>query len=199
MLIRSHTSAIPGSRRRTPQTTGGSGRNLATVYFWWGNIKGMHERATMPSHYVRHYSMVVIMIAGVLDADHARRSVPPMPIPSNLSFSGAPENALGWLQSLRWFVPDGERFKIADNAPSFIGLLGIMIAFGHSVLAMSGEETLAQVNRELEYPKLKNLKKAALVILVLLASVHIDRFVLRCRDYFRRYPPHIYHRISGPR
>jgi hypothetical protein len=41
-----------------------------------------------------------------------------------------------------------------------------MIAFGHSILAMSGEETLAQVNRELEAPKLKNLKRAAIVIFV---------------------------------
>src|SRR5258708_36974062 len=41
-----------------------------------------------------------------------------------------------------------------------------MMAFGHSVLAMSGEESLAQVNREIEHPKLKNLKRAALVIAI---------------------------------
>ncbi len=29
-----------------------------------------------------------------------------------------------------------------------------MMAFGHSVLAMCGEESLAQVNREIEHPKL---------------------------------------------
>ena len=40
------------------------------------------------------------------------------------------------------------------------------MAFGHSVLAMSGEESLAQVNREIEHPKLKNLKRAALVIAI---------------------------------
>ena len=38
------------------------------------------------------------------------------------------------------------------------------IAFGHSILAMSGEETLAQVYREVEAPKLKNFKKAAFVV-----------------------------------
>ncbi|MFY9939333.1 MAG: APC family permease, partial [Silvibacterium sp.] len=38
--------------------------------------------------------------------------------------------------------------------------------FGHSILAMSGEETLAQVNREIEHPKLKNLKRAAIVIAI---------------------------------
>src|SRR5207237_281557 len=45
-----------------------------------------------------------------------------------------------------------------------LGLVGVLMGFGHSVLAMSGEESLAQVNREIEHPKLKNLKRAALVI-----------------------------------
>ena len=45
-----------------------------------------------------------------------------------------------------------------------IGLLGIIVAFGHSILAMSGEETLAQVYREVEAPKLKNFRKAAFVV-----------------------------------
>jgi amino acid transporter len=31
---------------------------------------------------------------------------------------------------------------------------------------MSGEESLAQVNREIEHPKLKNLKRAAIVIAI---------------------------------
>ena len=46
------------------------------------------------------------------------------------------------------------------------GVLGIMMAFGHSVLAMSGEESLAQVYREIAHPKLKNLKRAAIVIAI---------------------------------
>src|SRR5205807_7951052 len=41
---------------------------------------------------------------------------------------------------------------------------GLLLAFGHSILAMSGEETLAQVYREVESPKLQNFKKAAFVI-----------------------------------
>jgi hypothetical protein len=46
------------------------------------------------------------------------------------------------------------------------GIIAIFIALGHSVLAMSGEESLAQVYREIESPKLVNLKKAGLVIFV---------------------------------
>lgn len=141
---------------------------FATGYFWWRNIKGVHESSddAMRIMYVTT-AMVVIMIAwGCLTLLMRGGQLPPFPIPANLSFSGGHEKALGWLEGLRWFVHDGDRFRIADNAPSFIGLLGISIAFGHSVLAMSGEETLAQVNRELEHPKLKNLKRAGMVIFV---------------------------------
>ena len=49
---------------------------------------------------------------------------------------------------------------------SIIGVIGLLIAFGHSVLAMSGEESLAQVYREVESPKMLNFKKAALVVFV---------------------------------
>ena len=45
-----------------------------------------------------------------------------------------------------------------------IGAIGIVIAFGHSILAMSGEETLAQVYREVESPKLPNFKKVGFIV-----------------------------------
>ena len=34
----------------------------------------------------------------------------------------------------------------------------MIVAFGHSLLSMSGFETLAQVYREIAYPKMKNLQ-----------------------------------------
>jgi amino acid transporter/nucleotide-binding universal stress UspA family protein len=49
---------------------------------------------------------------------------------------------------------------------SLIGVIGILIAFGHSILAMSGEETLAQVYREVESPKLPNFKKVGLIVFI---------------------------------
>src|SRR5262249_21821325 len=49
---------------------------------------------------------------------------------------------------------------------SLLGLIGLGIGFGHSILAMSGEETLAQVYREVESPKLPNFKKAAFIVFV---------------------------------
>src|SRR5205814_644723 len=60
------------------------------------------------------------------------------------------DGALGWLGGTGW--------------EKKIGALGILIAFGHSILAMSGEESLAQVNREIGHPKVPNLIKAGLII-----------------------------------
>src|SRR5213078_5130774 len=53
-----------------------------------------------------------------------------------------------------------------SHFPSLVGALGLAIAFGHSLLAMSGEESLAQVYREIEAPKVPNLINAGLVIFV---------------------------------
>lgn len=68
-------------------------------------------------------------------------------------------------------------FDSASHASlwSLLGLCGLAMAFGHSILAMSGLETMAQVYREVESPKLPNFKKAAFVIfsyaLILTTSV----------------------------
>src|SRR4029077_17103179 len=47
-----------------------------------------------------------------------------------------------------------------------LGIAGLFIAFGHSILAMSGEETLAQVYREVQAPKLPNFRKAAFIVFI---------------------------------
>ena len=67
-------------------------------------------------------------------------------------FSTPDEPSLGWLAGSRW--------------QRQLGAFGILIAFGHSILAMSGEESLAQVNREIASPKLKNLERTGLVIFI---------------------------------
>ena len=74
---------------------------------------------------------------------------PAHPIPSNFTFT---PSSFGFLEH--------------TSLTRTFGLFGILMAFGHTVLAMSGEETLAQVNREIQHPKLKNLKRAAIVIAI---------------------------------
>src|SRR2546430_3009421 len=53
-----------------------------------------------------------------------------------------------------------------SRIPQMFGFVAILVGLGHSVLAMSGEESLAQVYREIESPKLPNLKKAGAVIFI---------------------------------
>ena len=124
---------------------------IITLYFWWQNIKGIEESSEKALDIMKITTvMVVLLLAwGFFTVMHRGAVLPPFPTPSNLHFS---DNALGFLK--------GSRFAAS------LGLFGVLMAFGHSVLAMSGEESLAQVNREIEHPKLKNLKRAALVIAI---------------------------------
>src|SRR6202011_2935077 len=122
---------------------------LVTIYFWWENIKGIPESSekALRIMYVTTV-MVVIMIVWCLYTLSVRGfHLPPLPHLRNLVYS---EDALGWLKH--------------TSLPYKVGLVGILIGLGHSVLAMSGEETMAQVYREIEHPKLKNLEKAGFVI-----------------------------------
>ena len=122
---------------------------LVTLYFYWENVKGIPESSekALRIMYVTTV-MVVIMIAWCGYTLWVRGAhLPPLPRLSNLTYS---TDALGWLRH--------------TSLPYTVGLIGIFIGLGHSVLAMSGEETMAQVYREIEHPKLPNLKKAGLVI-----------------------------------
>ena len=139
---------------------------LATLYFWRRNIKGLHESSddALRIMYITTAMVVIMILWSVLTLLENGGQMPPAPLPNTLNFD---EKALGWLDFSGWFTPAEEhRFSIAENAPGIVGVIGILIAIGHSVLAMSGQETLAQVNRELEHPKLTNLKRAALVIFI---------------------------------
>jgi len=124
---------------------------LVTIYYWWENLKGIEESSekAMQVMQITTVMVIILLVWGVYSVIHQGSSLPPLPTPSNMHFS---QDALGFLRGTK-YVP-------------FLGLFGILMAFGHSVLAMSGEESLAQVNREIQHPKLKNLKRAAIVIAV---------------------------------
>jgi amino acid transporter/nucleotide-binding universal stress UspA family protein len=75
------------------------------------------------------------------------------------------QDPLGWLP--RMFPPGViDQLRNPSNWLRIFGIIGLIIAFGHSILAMSGEETLAQVYREVESPKLPNFRKAAFIVFV---------------------------------
>ena len=77
--------------------------------------------------------------------------------------TGEQQDPLGTLGK---FPSIAEPIRNPHSWLSIVGLVGILIAFGHSILAMSGEETLAQVYREVESPKLPNFKKVGLIVFV---------------------------------
>jgi amino acid transporter len=124
---------------------------VVTIYFWWENTKGVSESSEKALHIMKLVTvMVVMLIAWCTYTVIVRHSsLPPWPHPRNLRLG---PSALGWLAH--------------SSLPHMFGIIAIFIALGHSVLAMSGEESLAQVYREIESPKLQNLRKAGLVIFI---------------------------------
>ena len=123
----------------------------ATLYFWWENIKGIPESSEKALWIMQLTTLMVVALIGWCTYTLLVRGghLPPLPIPKNISLS---KHALGWLYGSR--------------IPQILGAVAVFIALGHSVLAMSGAESLAQVYREIEHPKLVNLKKAALIIFI---------------------------------
>jgi hypothetical protein len=125
---------------------------VVTVYFWRKNIIGIHESSEKALRIMQITTvMVVILIVWCLITIFRLPQGPnPIPFPSRDTIKFG-EEALGWipLHIARTFT-----------------VVAIMIGLGHSLLAMSGEESLAQVNREIASPKLKNLERAGFVIFV---------------------------------
>ena len=150
-----------------------------TLYFWRANVRGLRESTTKALRIMAATTVMgVIMIAwcGVTLATRpADRHLPTAApdLSKKVDAQGAPkinevtgrqEDPLGWLGG----TEVGAKLRDPSRVHwlSLVGALGILIAFGHSVLAMSGEETLAQVYREVESPKLANFKKAAFIVFV---------------------------------
>jgi amino acid transporter len=121
-----------------------------TAYFWRKNIIGIPESSQKALRIMQVTTvMVVALIAWCLItiARHGYSPVP-LPVPANLHFNN---EALGWLKG---------------TVLPAIPMVAILIGFGHSLQAMTGEESIAQVYREIAHPKLKNLEKAGFVIFV---------------------------------
>jgi hypothetical protein len=124
---------------------------IVVVYFWWKNTQGMHESSqkALQIMVITTVMVVSLLIWCTITVLRAPIQLPPNPLHAGV----IPLNkeSLGWLNGT-WF--------------GHITWIIMFVGFGHSVLAMSGEETLAQVNREIEHPKLKNLEKTGLVIFI---------------------------------
>jgi amino acid transporter len=120
------------------------------VYFWRRNTRGLHESTSDALHIMQITTvMVVVLLAwSVFTLLTKGGTLPPTPSLEHLHFS---DDAVGWLKSTRF--------------PA-ITAIALLIGFGHSFLAMSGYESLAQVYREIESPKPLNLRRTGLVVFV---------------------------------
>src|SRR5690242_13944515 len=120
-----------------------------TVYFWWQNIKGIPESSEKALRIMQLTTVMVVLLIGWCVYTIWIRGFhwPPAPTSRNMTLD---PHSLGWLAGVHW--------------AHTLTLVVIFVGLGHSVLAMSGEETLAQVYREIEHPKLPNLRKAAMLV-----------------------------------
>jgi amino acid transporter len=119
---------------------------VVTVYFWWSNIKGVPESSNKALRIMQVTTVMVVVLLVWCPLTLVLRGgarLPPLPTASNIHLT---DDSMGWLK--------GTIF-------SQISFVVIIVALGHSLLAMSGFETLAQVYREVAYPKLKNLRITA--------------------------------------
>jgi len=102
---------------------------LVTLYFWWQNIQGIPESSEKALRIMQVTTVMVVLLIGWCSYTLWVRGghLPPWPFPHNLHFAtaipGVVPDALGWLRGT-WLQT--------------IGLVGIFVALGHSVLAMSG-------------------------------------------------------------
>jgi amino acid transporter len=123
---------------------------LVIIYFWWRNTQGIRESShdAMRIAQITAVMGVMLLAWAVITLLARGGHLPPAPTVQNLRFSS---DALGWLKGTRW--------------PTFTAI-AVLVGLGHSFLAMSGYETLAQVYREIEHPKVKNLRRTGVVIFI---------------------------------
>ncbi len=131
---------------------------LVALYFWWKNTQGIHESSQKAVQIMIITTVMVVFL--IIWCTITVLKVPVQLPPSPFAPGVVPLNSesLGWLNNTS--IP-----HLASGS-ALLTFIIVFVGFGHSVLAMSGEETLAQVNREIAHPKLKNLEKTGLVIFV---------------------------------
>jgi len=131
----------------SPQTTAMVIAIAIELYFWRKNLIGIEESSEKALRIFQITSIlaVVLFVWSIVTISVRGFVLPPFTI--HLS-----DDALGLLKQVDWLKT--------------VGIVGVLVGMGHSILAVSGEETLAQVYREIKAPKLKNLQKTGMIIFV---------------------------------
>ncbi|MBN1634476.1 MAG: APC family permease [Ignavibacteria bacterium] len=122
---------------------------IIIIYFWRENVKGIEESSdkALKIFIITAAMAFIVIIWGIVT----------LLLKDEPFFSHLPEfhlnlreDAFGWLSGVDWIKT--------------VTVAAVIIAFGHSLLALSGLETMGQVYREVEYPKLINFRKAYITI-----------------------------------
>ncbi|HUI64628.1 MAG TPA: APC family permease [Bacteroidota bacterium] len=115
------------------------------LYFWRKNIIGIEESSGKALRIFQITALLaaVLLVWSLITVIARGATLPPFSVVVS-------DDALGLLKGVDWVKS--------------IGAIGVLVGLGHSILAVSGEETLAQVYREIEAPKLKNLLKTGMII-----------------------------------
>lgn len=141
---------------------------VVTIYFYRQNLRGIHESSGKALNIMIATTFMVVVVMAwcliTLALNGPRNAVPWAPDMSpKMNFTmGHTTSPLGFLEGTS--IGNALESLHANAYLSLLGIVGVFIAFGHSILAMSGEETLAQVYREVESPKLKNFQRAAFIV-----------------------------------
>src|SRR6202166_1476317 len=101
-----------------------------TAYFWWSNIKGVPESSHKALRIMQITTVMLVILliwCPITLLMRGNTTLPPLPTPSNIHLTN---ESLGWLNGTFW---------------AQISFVVLIVSFGHSILAMSGFETLAQV------------------------------------------------------
>lgn len=156
-------------------------------YFWWQNIKGIEESSSKAVRIIQITGIMLLLLLcwGIYTLTQMEWQLPSFEMEIH-------PHAMGWLQN----------FSLPINMTAIVIAVGI----GHSFLGMSGLETFAQVSREITHPKLKNLRRAGLIIFLFcfvfttamsfLASMIIPDAVRP--DYFDNLLSGLVYYMTGP-
>jgi amino acid transporter len=149
-LLNDLSHRVGSSFHLPPNETSAVLAAVVIIYFWWRNTQGLRESSSDALRIMQITTVMVVMLLGWAAVTLIQRGghLPPPPTLPNIRFT---DESIGWLKGTIW--------------PTFT-YIAILVGLGHSFLAMSGWESLAQVYREIEHPKPHNLRRAGLVIFV---------------------------------
>src|SRR5438105_1511646 len=102
---------------------------VVTAYFWWSNVKGVPESSGKALRIMQVTTVMVVILliwCPLTLLLRGNAQLPPAPVPANLHLT---RESWGWLEGT-FFMQ--------------IPFVIMIVALGHSLLAMSGFETLAQ-------------------------------------------------------